>query len=121
MTDQPTPETDAFCPCRLTPSDWPEYARALEIQRNAARTDVAHLRAELATERAKKSDALIAAVQDIERLTAERDALRDSNRKLKELLLLLARAVHDENWREIGNLMPHITEFFATPAQRHAN
>ena len=31
------------------------------------------LRAELADERAKKSDALIAAVDDIERLTAERD------------------------------------------------
>ena len=39
MTDQPTPETDAFRPCRLTPSDWPEYARALEIQRNAARAE----------------------------------------------------------------------------------
>ena len=76
MTDQPTPETDAFRPCRLTPSDWPEYARALEIQRNAARADVAHLRAELADERAKKSDALIAAVQDITRLTDVLDTMR---------------------------------------------
>ena len=71
MTDQPTPETDAFRPCRLTPSDWPEYARALEIQRNAARADVAHLRAELADERAKKSDALIDVVQDITRLAVK--------------------------------------------------
>lgn len=48
------------------PSDSPDYARALEIH-------IHLLRAELADERAKKSDALIAAVDDIERLTAERD------------------------------------------------
>jgi len=76
MTTEPTPETDDFRPCHLTPSDWPWFARGMEIERNAARADVAQLRAELADERAKKSDALIAAVQDIERLTAERDAAR---------------------------------------------
>jgi len=37
MTDQPTPETDDFRPCHLTPSDWPAFARALEIESNAAR------------------------------------------------------------------------------------
>jgi len=36
MTDQPTLETDDFRPCHLTPSDWPAFARAMEIQRNAA-------------------------------------------------------------------------------------
>ena len=35
--------------------------------------EIKQLRAELADERAKKSDALIAAVDDMERLTAERD------------------------------------------------
>ena len=39
MTDQPTPETDDFRPCHLTPSDWPAFARALEIERNAARAE----------------------------------------------------------------------------------
>jgi hypothetical protein len=47
MTDQPTPETDEFRPCLLTPSDWPAFARAMEIQRNAARADVARLRTAL--------------------------------------------------------------------------
>jgi hypothetical protein len=44
MTDTPTPETDAFRPCHLTPSDWPWFARGMEIERNAARADVARLR-----------------------------------------------------------------------------
>jgi|688.fasta_scaffold145036_1 hypothetical protein len=39
MTDQPTPETDDFRPCHLTPSDWPAFARALERERNAARAE----------------------------------------------------------------------------------
>ena len=43
MTDQPTPETDAML-ASDPPSDWPAFARALEIQRNAARADVARLR-----------------------------------------------------------------------------
>lgn len=68
MTDQPTPETDAKLADDPQPSsDSPDYARTLEIH-------IHLLRAELADERAKKSDALIAAVDDIERLTAERDA-----------------------------------------------
>ena len=68
MTDQITPETDAKrADDPHPPHDWPAYARALEIH-------IHLLRAELADERAKKSDALIAAVDDIERLTAERDA-----------------------------------------------
>ena len=70
MTDQPTPETDAKLDSGPQPSsDSPDYARALEIH-------IHLLRAELAAERAKKSDALIAAVDDLERLRAERDALR---------------------------------------------
>ena len=68
MTDQPTPETDAKLADDPQPSsDSPDYARALEIH-------IHLLRAELADVRAKKSDAFIAAVDDLERLTAERDA-----------------------------------------------
>ena len=64
MTDQPTPETAAkLADDPRPPSDSPDYARALEIH-------IHLLRAELADERAKKSDALIAAVDDIERLRA---------------------------------------------------
>ena len=72
MTDQPTPETDAKLADDPQPSsDSPDYARALEIH-------IHLLRAELADERAKKLDALIAAVDDIERLTAERDNLSEA-------------------------------------------
>ena len=40
MTNEPTPETDAkLASDPHPPSDWPEYARALEIQRNAARAE----------------------------------------------------------------------------------
>ena len=68
MTDHITPETDAKLADGPQPSsDSPDYAHALEIH-------IHLLRAELADERARKSDALIAAVDDIERLTAERDA-----------------------------------------------
>ena len=69
-------------------------------------------------------DAQIAALLFCERLEiqrnaarAERDALRADNRELKALLLLLANAVHDENWTEIGNLVPRMAAVFATPAQ----
>ena len=76
MTDQPTPETDAKLADDPQPSsDSPDYVLALEIH-------IHLLRAELADERAKKSDALIAAVDDIERLTAERDAKQS---QLKEV------------------------------------
>ena len=72
MTDQPTPETDAKLDSGpLGPNDSPDYVRALEIH-------IHLLRAELADERAKKSAALIAAVDDIERLTAERDDLSEA-------------------------------------------
>ena len=67
MTDQPTPETAAKLADDPQPSsDSPDYTRALEIY-------IHLLLADFADERAKKSDALIAAVDDIERLTAERD------------------------------------------------
>ena len=53
MTDQPTPETDAKLADDPQPSsDSPDYARALEIH-------IHLLRAELADERAKTSDALL--------------------------------------------------------------
>jgi len=42
MTNDSTPETDAML-ASDPPSDWPAFARALEIQRNAARADVARL------------------------------------------------------------------------------
>ena len=38
MTNEPTPETDAMLAIG-PPSDWPAFARALEIQRNAARAE----------------------------------------------------------------------------------
>ena len=83
MTDQPTPETDAKLADDPQPSsDSPEYARALEIH-------IHLLRAELADERAKKSDALIAAVDDLERLTAERD---DANALAKNYAERMARS-----------------------------
>lgn len=64
MTDQPTPETDAKLADDPQPSSGsPDYASALEIH-------IHLLRNELADERAKKSDALIAAVDDIARLRA---------------------------------------------------
>jgi hypothetical protein len=67
MTDHITPETAAkLADDPHPPNDSPDYVRALEIH-------IHLLRAELADERAKKSDALIAAVDDLERLTAERD------------------------------------------------
>jgi len=55
MTDQPTPETDAKIAAATEdssathspPSDWPEYARALKIQRNAARAERDALRADV--------------------------------------------------------------------------
>ena len=69
-------------------------------------------------------DAQIAALLFCERLEiqrnaarAERDALRADSRELKALLLLLANAVHDENWKEIGSLVPRMTAAFAAPAQ----
>ncbi len=47
MTNQPAPETDAkHASDPHPPSDWLEYARALEIQRDAARADVALITAE---------------------------------------------------------------------------
>ena len=88
MTNEPTPETDALEDSLVAQDkQYPEsknaafvehcveqlmaQCRALEIQRNAARADVAQLRAELADERAKKSDALIDVVQDITRLAVK--------------------------------------------------
>ena len=62
MTKEPAPETDAkLASDPHPPSDSPDYARALEIH-------IHLLRAELADERAKKSDALLAAAQDITRM-----------------------------------------------------
>ena len=58
MTDQDPNET-----AQISGSDFAQMCDEMK-----------QLRAELADERAKKSDALIAAVDDIERLTAERDA-----------------------------------------------
>ena len=83
MTDQPTPETDAKLDSGPQPSSGsPDYAHALEIH-------IHLLRAELADERAKKSDALIAAVNEIERLTAERD---DANALAKNYAARMARS-----------------------------
>jgi hypothetical protein len=61
MTDQPTPETDAkIASDPHPPSDWPAYARALEIQRNAARAERDALRADVARLRTALEGMLIA-------------------------------------------------------------
>ena len=83
MTDQPTFETAAkLADDPHPPSDSPDYVRALEIH-------IHLLRAELADERAKKSDALIAAVDDLERLAAERD---DANALARNYAARMARS-----------------------------
>jgi hypothetical protein len=46
MTNEPALETDAMLAIG-PPSDWPAFACALEIQRNAARADAARLRTAL--------------------------------------------------------------------------
>ena len=83
MTDHITPETAAkLADDPHPPSDSPDYVRALEIH-------IHLLRAELADERAKKSDALIAAVDDLERLAAERD---DANALARNYAARMARS-----------------------------
>jgi hypothetical protein len=58
-------------------------------------------------------------VEFARKLERERDKahaeLRASNQELKELLVLLARAIHDENWKEIGNLVPRMEAAFNRP------
>jgi hypothetical protein len=76
MTDQATPETDDFRPCHLTPSDWPAFARAMEIQRNAARADVALITAEnerLATGNHSMEKEVPELRRALEKALAERD------------------------------------------------
>jgi predicted nuclease with TOPRIM domain len=109
MTDQPTPETDDFRPCPLTPSDWPAFARAMEIQRNAARAerDAAKRNvAKTATEKiiAASGTELLARIEELESANAagsagfeslraeweslktERDALRADVVRLRDVL-----------------------------------
>ena len=43
---------------------------------------------------------------------AERDAAIAVAKELKELLFLLARAIHGEDWNEIGNLVPRMSAAF---------
>ena len=77
MTDQPTPtpRTAAFFAARPLTLDGQTFFFCEQLERELAeaRADAARLLSELADGHAKKSDALIAAVDDIERLTAERD------------------------------------------------
>ena len=106
MTDQPTPETDAKLADDPQPSsDSPDYARALEIHIHLLRAERDESWAE--NERLRRDHARGA---DVVRLRA-------NNQELKELLVLFARAIHDENWKEIGNLVPRMNAAFATSAQ----
>jgi len=78
MTDQPTPETDAML-ASDPPSDWPAFARALEIQRNSARADVALITAEnerLATGNHSMEKEIPELRRALEKALAERDRLR---------------------------------------------
>jgi phage shock protein A len=101
MTDQPTPETDDFRPCHLTPSDWPAFARALERERNAARAERDELNRQLSVALKGKrpyssefADETIAAqVKRIAELEeklngwfSERDALRADVARLRDVL-----------------------------------
>jgi phage shock protein A len=101
MTDQPTPETDDFRPCHLTPSDWPAFARALERERNAARAERDELNRQLSVALKGKrpyssefADETIAAqvkriVELEEKLNgwfSERDALRADVARLRDVL-----------------------------------
>ena len=101
MTDQPTPETDDFRPCHLTPSDWPAFARALERERNAARAEQDELNRQLSVALKGKrpyssefADETIAAqVKRIAELEeklngwfSERDALRADVARLRDVL-----------------------------------
>ena len=109
MTDQPTPETDAKLADDPQPSsDSPDYARALEIKRNEAR---AERNRDMWKGQSERQAAELAT------LRAHHGRLAANNQELKELLVLLARAIHDENWKEIGNLVPRMNAAFATPAQ----
>jgi hypothetical protein len=82
MTDQPTPETDAKLDSGpLGPGDWLAYARALEIQRNAARAErdearnalTGNLWSEWETERAATLGRLAAAQHAVALLRAALD------------------------------------------------
>jgi hypothetical protein len=100
MTNTPTPETDDFRPCHLTPSDWPAFARALEIERNEARAErdehIARnndslLALHLTTaQRDEHSEALerncIQYVQKQQSIIAERDEARADVARLRDVL-----------------------------------
>jgi len=117
MTDQPTPETDDFRPCHLTPSDWPAFARALEIQRNATRAERDELNRQLSVALKGKrpyssefADETIAAqVKRIAELEeklngwfSERDALRADVARLREAIV--------QTIAEGGNELPEWVE-----------
>ena len=110
MTDHITPETDAKLADDPQPSsDSPDYVRALEIH-------IHLLRAELADERAKKSDALIAAQNDallsLHVTTAERDDARADNAQLRAAL------EHYRDCAVAAQGMRYVArEALATPAQ----
>jgi hypothetical protein len=74
MTDQPALETDAMLAIG-PPSDWPAFARALEIQRNAAR-------AERDEHIARNNDSLLA----LHLTTTERDEARADIARLRAAL-----------------------------------
>jgi hypothetical protein len=117
MTDQPTPETDDFRPCHLTPSDWPAFARALERERNAARAERDELNRQLSVALKGKrpyssefADETIAAqvkriVELEEKLNgwfSERDALRADVARLREAIV--------QTIAEGGNELPEWVE-----------
>jgi hypothetical protein len=145
MTNEPTPETDAKLAearallglladiraavgdptgklmqdelverCRKLRADNELLRAERDALRNPAGSTIADggewTREEAIEMHRRKAEALL-------KVTAERDAARADNRELKELLLLLARAIHDENWKEIGNLVPRMTAAFAAPAK----
>jgi len=88
MTDQPTPETDAML-ASDPPSDWPAFARALEIQRNAARAEAALITAEnerLATGNHSMEKEIPELRHALEKALAERDDARADVARLRTAL-----------------------------------
>jgi len=114
MTNQPTPETDAKLAAvtedssatHSSTSDWPEYARALEIQRNAAREDLEEWRFHKASwgtspasvrmhikqlsRELEEANAKIEAFRDVAILAAERDKARADSERFRAALELIA-------------------------------
>jgi hypothetical protein len=110
MTNEPTPETDAkLADDPRQPIDWPAYARALEIQRNA-------VRAERDEHIARNNDALLALHLTI----AERDEARADVARLRSALegiVEYGKLCSDGDATDCARLIYLANQALTTPAQ----